>query len=157
MINTPKLASRLLCLAVPLALLLGLSANLHAQQAMSISLNGGAEVPPVKTSATGSGQLKVLPDHTVNGSIKVSGMQPTMAHIHEAAAGKNGPPIITLSKTGSDSFTVPSDAKLTDAQYTSYTAGNLYVNVHSAEHPNGELRAQLPRPESAGMPMRPAY
>lgn len=157
MINTQESPGRPFLRAAPLALLLLLSANGHAQQAMSVSLSGGAEVPAVTTSATGSGQVKVLPDHTVSGSIKVSGMLPTMAHIHEAAAGKNGPPIITLSKTGSDGFTVPPDAKLTDAQYASYTAGNLYVNVHSAAHPNGELRGQLPRPEAAGTPMRPAY
>lgn len=141
-----KTPSRLLRRAVPLALLLLASASGYAQQALPISLSGSAEVPPVTTSATGSGQIKVLPDRTVSGSIKIAGTMPTMAHIHEAATGKNGPPIITLNKTGSDSFTVPSDAKLTDAQYTSYTAGNLYINVHSAAYPNGELRGQLPRP-----------
>ena len=76
-------------------------------------------------------------------------MFPTMAHIHEAAVGKNGPPIITLSKTSKDSFVVPADARLTEAQYTSYVAGNLYVNVHSEQHPEGEIRAQL-----LGRPMR---
>lgn len=45
--------------------------------------------------------------HTVSGSIKTSGLSPTMAHIHEAAAGKKGPPIITLTKTANDSFAIP--------------------------------------------------
>lgn len=144
MINTSKFPRKLLILVAPLALLLG-SANLYAQQPMSISLKGAAEVPPVTTSAMGTGKITVLPDHTVSGSIKTSGLVPTIAHIHEAAVGKNGPPIIILSKTADDTFAVPHDAKLTDAQYTSYMAGNLYVNVHSAQHPNGEIRAQLPR------------
>ena len=34
-------------------------------------------------------------------------------------------------------------AKLTDAQYDSFKAGNLYVNVHSAANKGGEIRAQL--------------
>jgi hypothetical protein len=136
--------SRLFSRAAPLAFLFLASANLYAQQPLSLSLKGASEVPPVSTAATGSGQITVLPDHRVSGDIKVSGLVPTMAHIHEAAAGKNGPPIITLSKTSSDNFAVPADAKLTDEQYKSYTAGNLYVNVHSAQHPNGEIRTQLP-------------
>ncbi|MHB1590564.1 MAG: CHRD domain-containing protein [Sulfuricella sp.] len=144
MINTSKSPGSLLSRVAPLALLLLASANLYAQQPVSIFLKGDFEVPPVTTAAMGTGQITVLPDHTVSGSIKTSGLVPTMAHIHEAAAGKNGPPIITLTKTANDSFVVPPDAKLTDAQYTSYMAGNLYVNVHSAQYPNGEIRAQLP-------------
>jgi hypothetical protein len=40
-------------------------------------------------------------------------------------------------------FDAPAGAKLTDAQYAAYKAGNLYVNVHSAKNPGGEIRAQL--------------
>lgn len=142
--------------AVPLALLLA-SASLYAQQPMGVHLTGASEVPPVTTSAMGMVHITVLPDHTVSGNIKLSGMVPTMAHIHEAAAGKNGPVIVTLTKSDNNSFTVPGDAKLTDAQYTSYKAGNLYVNVHSAQSPGGEIRAQLPAAETAGKPMSMAY
>jgi len=144
MINTSKFSRSLLALVAPLALLLLTSANLYAQQQpMSISLNGSSVVPPVTTSAMGTGQIKVLPDRTVSGSIKVSGLVPTMAHIHEGAAGKNGPAIITLTKIADDTFAVPADARLTAAQYKSYRAGKLYVSVHSAQYPNGEIRAQL--------------
>lgn len=152
MINTSKSSSSVLRWVVPFALLLA-SANVYAQKPISITLKGASEVPPVTTSAKGKGKITVLPDHTVSGSIKTTGIDSTMAHIHEAAIGKNGPPIITLEKTGNDSFVVPADAKLTDEQYTSYMAGNLYVNVHSAQHPNGEIRAQLPRMKKAGKPM----
>jgi len=157
MLNSSRSSRSLLNQATALALLLLASASLYAQQPMSLVLKGAAEVPPVTTSATGTGQITVLPDHTVSGSIKTSGLVPTMAHVHEAAVGKNGPPIITLTKTTDDSFAVPPNAKLTDAQYASFMAGNLYVNVHSAQHPNGEMRAQLPRMETAGTPKRPAY
>jgi hypothetical protein len=157
MINPSKSRGTLPRLLLPFALLLLASANLYAQQPISISLSGDAEVPPVITSAKGSGQITVMPDHTVSGSIKVSGFVPTMAHIHEGAVGKNGPPIITLTQIGKDSFSVPAGARLTDAQYTGFTNGELYVNVHSAQYPNGEIRAQLLRTDAAASPTRAAY
>lgn len=128
---------------VAFALWLLASANLYAAQPLSISLNGAAEVPPVTTSATGTGNIAVKPDRTVSGNIMDSGLVPTMAHIHEGAAGENGPVIITLTESANGNFVVPSDAKLTAAQYTSYLAGKLCVNVHSARYPDGEIRAQL--------------
>ena len=154
MIQPSKSPGTLLRLWAPFALLLVASANLHAQQPISISLSGDTEVPPVTTSAKGTGQITVMPDRTVSGSIKVSGMVPTMAHIHEGAVGKNGPPIITLTQAGNDSFSVPTGARLTDAQYTGFTSGELYVNVHSAQYPNGEIRAQLLRTEAGATPTR---
>jgi CHRD domain len=108
----------------------------------SLTLSGANEVPPVTTSASGKGTVTVNSDRTVSGSITTSGINPTMAHIHEGAAGTNGPVIITLTKEGNN-FKVPANAKLTEAQYASYKAGRLYVNVHSAAYPGGELRAQL--------------
>lgn len=130
----------------PLALLLLASAGLHAGQPGSFPLSGAAEVPPIVTSASGTGEITVMPDRTVSGSVKIAGMTPTMAHIHEAAAGKNGPSIITLTPGTNNSYSVPAGAKLTEAQYASYKDGMLYVNVHSAQHPGGELRGQLPKP-----------
>lgn len=109
----------------------------------SAKLTGNEEVPPVNTSASGSSTIAVKDDHTVTGSVKVSGMTPTAAHIHDGAQGKNGPVAVPLTKSGDDTFNVPPGTKLTDAQYSEYKAGNLYVNVHSAAHPGGEIRAQL--------------
>ena len=38
-------------------------------------------------------------------------------------------------------WSVPAGSKLTEEQMASFKAGNLYVNVHSAEHKPGEIRA----------------
>ena len=71
------------------------------------------------------------------------GMTATAAHIHEGATGSNGPVIVPFTKTGDNTFEAPAGAKFTDAQCASYKAGRTYVNVHSAAHPGGEIRAQL--------------
>lgn len=109
----------------------------------SVSLSGAQEVPPVSTAASGNSTIRIASDKSVNGTITVTGMTPTAAHIHEAASGANGPVILPLTKSGDTAFSTPANAKLTDAQYASYLAGKLYINVHSAANPGGEIRAQL--------------
>ena len=110
---------------------------------VKVTLSGAEEVPPVTTSASGSGTITVNDDKTVSGSITTKGVVGIAAHIHNAAPGKNGPPIIPLTKEGDDKWSVPADAKLTDEQYAAFKAGNLYVNVHSAANKPGEIRGQL--------------
>jgi hypothetical protein len=110
-----------------------------------VTLTGAQEVPPVNTSASGVSTIEFLNDKVVNGGVKTSNMAGTAAHIHMGAPGQNGPPIITLMKSGNDSWVVPGNTELSSAQFDALKAGNLYVNVHSAAHPNGEIRAQLKR------------
>jgi hypothetical protein len=131
----------------PLARALAVALFAFCAQALAadvqVTLSGDEEVPPVKTSAKGSGTITVKDDKTVSGSITFSGLAPTAAHIHEGPAGKNGGVIIPLTKSGDIMFTVPAGAKLTDAQFESFKKGDLYVNVHTAANPGGEIRAQL--------------
>lgn len=110
---------------------------------VKVTLSGAQEVPAVTTSASGSGTITINADRTVSGSVKTTGVAATMAHIHNGAAGKNGPVIIPLTKSGNDTWSVAAGAKLTDEQYKAFEAGDLYVNVHSAEHKGGEIRGQL--------------
>ncbi len=121
---------------------LGACAAAHAES-IAVKLTGDQEVPAVASSATGTGTLVIKPDRSVTGSIKTHGIEGTMAHIHLAAPGKNGPPIITLEKSGEDTWVVPQGAKLTEEQFKSFEAGDLYVNVHSDAHKGGEIRTQL--------------
>jgi CHRD domain len=109
---------------------------------MKLTLSGAQEVPPVNTSAAGSGDLSIADDGMVSGSITTTGIEATAAHIHEAPMGKNGGVIVPLVKNGA-SFSVPPNTKLTDAQMKAFKAGDLYVNVHSDAHKGGEIRAQL--------------
>ena len=123
--------------AIALSLFVGLAA------AADLKLSGDNEVPPVKTAASGSGVITVASDGAVSGSVKTTGVDGTMAHIHSGAAGSNGPVIIPLTKGADGTWTVPAGAKLNEDQMKSYKAGALYVNVHSEANKGGEIRAQL--------------
>jgi hypothetical protein len=114
-----------------------------SSSSQEVSLTGAQETPPVQTSASGSGTVTVNPDRTVSVDISVSGMNATAAHIHEGAMGMAGKVIVPLTKEGDNHFVAPAGAKLSEQQYEEYKAGKLYVNVHSAAHPGGEVRAQL--------------
>lgn len=109
----------------------------------SAALTGAQEVPPVSTSASGRSTISVASDRTVSGAVIVTGMEPTVAHIHQGAKGSNGPVILPLVKTAPTTFSVPAGTKLTDAQYAALKEGKLYLNVHSAAHPGGEVRLQM--------------
>jgi len=108
-----------------------------------VSLTGAEENPPVTTSASGQGSFSVASDKTITGSVTTTGMTGIAAHIHTGAKGKNGPVTIPLTKTSDNVWSVPPNIKLTDAQYEAWKAGELYVNVHSAAHKPGEIRAQI--------------
>jgi hypothetical protein len=110
---------------------------------VKLALTGAEETPPVTTSASGTGTLSIGVDKSVSGTIKTAGIDGTAAHIHVGAPGQSGPPIITLDKSAAGVWSVPAGSKLTDEQYASFKAGNLYVNVHSALHKPGEIRGQL--------------
>jgi hypothetical protein len=115
----------------------------QAPTGSNVVLNGAQEVPPVATAATGSGTITVLMDRSVNGTVSTSGVAGTAAHIHLAAPGQNGPVIVPLNKTGENVWSVPDSIRLNDSQYEAYRLGNLYVNVHSAANPAGEIRGQV--------------
>jgi CHRD domain len=123
--------------ALALSLFVGLAL------AADLKLSGANEVPPVTTTASGSGTITVAGDGSVSGSVKTTGIVATAAHIHVGAAGKNGPVIVPLAKGADGEWSVPPGAKLSAEQMTSYKAGELYVNVHSEANKGGEIRAQL--------------
>ena len=110
--------------------------------AVSVKLSGSEEVPPVNASGSGSGSLRLAEDGTVTGSVTTTGVQGTMAHIHQGAKGANGPVIVPLDKKG-DTYTVPAGRKLTAAQMDAWKKGQLYVNVHTAANKGGEVRGQI--------------
>ena len=130
--------------ALALAALLGACTHGPGQPGgHGVTLSGAQEVPANTSTASGSGNIRVAADRGVSGGVRYTGMLATVAHIHEGAAGANGPVIVPLLKTGEGMFAVPPNTVLTPSQQASYQAGKLYVNVHSDTYPAGEIRAQL--------------
>lgn len=121
---------------------LGLYSGTAAAADITTTLAGDQEVPPVKSAGGGTGSIVIGTDRTISGSVTSTGIAGTAAHIHEAAPGKNGAVIIPLTREG-NTYAVPAGAKLTEAQYASFKAGNLYINVHTTANPAGEIRGQL--------------
>ena len=123
--------------------LAGCAGLAYEESGQQVRLYGSSEVPPVTTQAYGTGVVNIATDRSVTVTLSVVGMAPTMAHIHEGPAGANGPVIVPLKRISDNAFVAPDNAMLTEAQYAAYKAGNLYLNVHSAKYPTGEVRAQI--------------
>ena len=119
-----------------------------------VKLTGGQEVPPVGGNSSGSTDITITLTKCASsatslscpqafGTVTTSGFVGTAAHIHRGKAGQNGPVIIPLVKTGENSWAVPDRTFVSDSDFGGYQDGELYVNVHSANNPNGEVRGQL--------------
>jgi hypothetical protein len=71
-------------------------------------------------------------------------------HVAAATAGHRAPRSIRgLAKVTGPPKTAHIPGKLTVALQKDFSNGPLYVNVHTAKNPNGEMRGQL-----AGEPVR---
>jgi hypothetical protein len=115
---------------------------------LTAQLSPRQEVPATASLATGSGVLAVDPaTGRFTARMTVTGMAATAAHIHEAAAGVNGPIIFPLTQTapGSGVWVAAADATMSEAQLNALRAGRLYFNAHSVAFPNGEIRGQIGR------------
>ena len=120
-----------------------LAAGVGLASAGTVRLTGKQETPPVKTMARGAGVIDVAADGSITGKINTHGIEGTMAHIHEGAPGRKGPAVMALAPGPHGTWVIPAGSKLSPQQRKEFLAGKLYVNVHSAAHPGGEIRGQL--------------
>ncbi len=112
-----------------------------ASTCFSATLSGAEEVPPTSSTASGYGKFSLSTDrttllYTIQTTDVVS---ETMAHIHIAPVGIDGPITIPLplgsTKVGTATLT------LTDTN--ALATGQLYVNVHTEANPGGDIRGQI--------------
>ena len=125
-----------------LLLLTGLCCSLALAQT-NANLSGDNSVPSVASEASADATFTIAADRSVTGSMKSTDIVGTEAHIHQGSTGNRGPVIVSLVRTGEDLWTIPAGEVLSEEQYENYRAGELYVDIHSAAHPSGEIRAQL--------------
>ncbi len=135
------LASTALIAALALAPLAASAATMtfHA------TMDGASEVPPTTSAGTGTVTATLDPDSDkLDYTVTFSGLTgpATMAHIHgPAAPGANAGVVVPLGMAPTSPIT--GSKMLTAAQVDELKAGKMYVNVHTAAHPGGEIRGQL--------------
>ncbi|WP_321930723.1 CHRD domain-containing protein [Paraburkholderia guartelaensis] len=126
------------------------SVALAAPMSFSVPLNGSEQVPPVQTRGMCEARLIYDPDtRQVTWNVTCTNLSSpvTMAHFHLGTAGKNGEAVVWLTKVGSTSTPIDGPIQgastLTPDQAKDFVAGNLYINVHTKDHPDGEVRGQV--------------
>ena len=135
--------------------------------------DGAQEVPPVTTSASGSGSLRLnKAQDELNFEFSESGLDLTGSetcdpgddvtglHIHRAPAGSNGAVVFGVISPSSDSDgdTVIAGSSASGqwdagegngttltAELSNLLSDGLYVNFHTAAFPSGEIRGQITR------------
>jgi len=116
------------------------------------TLDGQQEAPPVMTAGSGSGTIFL--DRATGRlfwDISIDGLSSpvTAAHLH----GPAGPGVaadvqVPLEVAASSPQRISGQAQLTDEQMRQVLSGLWYVNIHTEQHPDGEIRGQV---ENAGM------
>jgi CHRD domain len=140
-----------LAAAVGLAALWAAGPARAAPVSFTVTLTGAQQVPPVTTTGSGTANLTWDPaTRVVTWSITYGGLSSaaTMAHFHNGGPGKNGPVVIWLTQRGvppASPFT--GSATLTAAQAAQFEAGDWYINLHTTNHPAGEIRGQVIPPK----------
>lgn len=113
---------------------------------LSASLQPSSEVPP--TTTKGSGTVDATYDtatHMLRWTVTYDHLTgpATAAHFHgPAPVGQNAGVQVPIPK---DELASPIKGakELTDAQVTDLMGGKWYFNVHTKEHPAGEIRGQM--------------
>ncbi|MGH0518046.1 CHRD domain-containing protein [Bacillus toyonensis] len=124
-------------------------------------LRGRNEVPPVETNARGQAFFKLSRDElSLKFKLELFDIENVVvAHLHLGAKGTNGPVVAFLfgpitnpvsiecaTFTGmitQEDLVGPLAGQTLDALVNEIIAGNIYINVHTVQHPNGEIRGQL--------------
>lgn len=110
------------------------------------TLTGAAEVGGGDPDGYGEAEITIADEF---GQIcwdlnKISGIGPiTAAHIHIGAAGTNGPPVFTLRRAKEGGYKGCTDGSEWKQNRIEDNPRLFYVNVHTAEYPNGAIRGQL--------------
>jgi hypothetical protein len=113
-----------------------------------VTLSGAEEVPAVVTNARAIAAITYDPSFATGGiavHVNTSGLDDAaMAHVHQAPEGANGPVLFGLTQDPNDVKHWQSDgAVLNAAGVQAFNAGDLYVNVHTPDFEDGEVRGQI--------------
>jgi hypothetical protein len=132
-------------------------------------LTGASEVPPVQTNASGLADLDVEMEEgqrVIDYHLYVNNIDRiTQAHIHQGNSSENGPIIVPLFNASTPTrhvngqlaeghitpanFTGPLQGKQLDDLIALMQNETTYVNVHTEQNPQGEIRGTVLLDDSA--------
>jgi len=148
----------------------GLTTTIFAQQNMNrftANLSGSNEVPPMTTAGSGIAIFQLLPvghNLIISYQLNLKNMNGvTGAYIHSGKQGENGPVVaglfnpsmsgpptgaingqLTKGTLTSSGLTGPLAGELSiSALVNMIRSGGAYVNVHTTQNKNGEVRGQI--------------
>ena len=175
--NPSKLLfASILGLAISLSVLLTVSLvdQIHAAKYPSdAAFRANIVLPPVETDPPGDAFFTHFKNDTIKYKVQVNstgGFNASAAHIHMGKEGENGQVVIDLlnTPTSKDKVTTygiifrgnltdsglkgPMQGKTLGDLAAAMDSGDVYVNVHTPEHPDGEVRGQIvntDKPEAA--------
>jgi CHRD domain len=120
------------------------------------NLTGSEEVPPVETDAIGKANISAytIAGDSITYSVNATNIEDvTAGHIHFGKPGENGPIVFTMFnydpprdevlETGTitaDRLEGPMEGKRVSDLAFAGANGSLYMNIHTVENPNGEIR-----------------
>jgi hypothetical protein len=147
------------------ACLVGGTAAVAQERNFRTHLSGQQEVPRVFTRAQGQATFQLSRDGTfLRYQVNVANIENvTMAHIHLAPAGTNGPVVVWLYPSAPPPQLIPGRSQGVLAAgviraddligplaglelgdlVQELAAGRAYVNVHTDQYPAGEIRGQI--------------
>ncbi|MBX0328185.1 S8 family serine peptidase [Oscillochloris sp. ZM17-4] len=111
-----------------------------ASGVFAATILGENESPPVSSDLSGRGTFSLAGD-ALSYTVQVSGPAAaiTAAHIHRAT---NDSTVVALTPSAT-AGTYADSVSLSPADVSLLRAGQLYVNIHTAAHPGGELRGAI--------------
>lgn len=120
----------------------------QAQQVFVANLSGAQEVPAVTSGGKGVCQIVLNSAQTqITVNCRYSGLSSAAnaAHIHgNGAVGANAPVLFNFGTVSGTSGTItPAPITVTAQQVSDLRTNKMYVNIHTANNPNGEIRGQI--------------
>ena len=127
-----------------IATLAMMSPSFAAMRTFSATLSGPGEGPPSDSAGTGAAEVSSDDStQTLTWKITYSGLSGNLAaaHFHgPAPEGQNAPPMVTILVESGD---LDGSERLNDEQVRALVDGMLYINLHTGQFPDGEIRGQL--------------
>jgi hypothetical protein len=129
--------------AIALAAFVAMPSPVFAEMVkMKADLKSSEEVPPNDSPGSGTADVTLDTDaNKVSWKITHEGLtgDASAAHFHgPAKVGENAPPVVDISTN-----LMEGSADVSAEQLQMIREGNTYLNIHTAQYPDGEIRGQV--------------